>query len=181
MIFEDLPIAGAKLMRLTEHQDERGFFARLYEQERFASEGIMAALPQANLSYNAKRGTLRGLHFQKSPGEETKVVRCLTGRIFDVLLDLRIGSPTHRQWHGVELSGENRLALCVPAGCAHGFITLSDEAELLYLMSSPHSADLASGLRFDDPWHGIQWPIKPTLISERDRSWPLMTDHAAAA
>lgn len=154
------------------HRDERGSFARAFCAEEMAAHGIDFTVVQANLSGNAARGTLRGMHYQADPVPDPKIVRCVRGRAWDVALDLRPGSPTRLRWTAVELDAERRNALHVPAGCAHGFLTLSDDCELLYLMGAPFVADLARGVRWDDPAFGIDWPETPRVMAPRDAAYP---------
>ncbi len=173
MLFTRTDIEGVVVVGLEPFGDERGSFARIWCEEELAEHGLTAHLSQCSLSRNTHAGTLRGLHFQRAPHEEAKLVRCVRGAIFDVALDLRPGSPTHRRWFGVELSAENGLALFVPEGCAHGFQTLTDDSEVLYLISHPYTADAASGVRWDDPAFAIAWPDAPArTLSDRDRDWP---------
>jgi dTDP-4-dehydrorhamnose 3,5-epimerase len=158
--------------------DERGWFARTFDAEEFRARGLEPAVVQCNTSFNARSGTLRGLHYQAEPHGESKLVRCLVGEIFDVALDLRPDSPTHLSWHGEVLSAENRRALYIPAGMAHGFQTLAVGSEVLYQMGAPYVPEAARGVRFDDPAFAIVWPAPPPgglVISERDRSYP---DHS---
>lgn len=172
MTFRETTIVGVWVIEPQLHEDERGFFARTWDRGEFAAHGLNDRLVQTSLSFNKRRGTLRGLHYQVAPHDETKLVRCTAGAIFDVAVDLRPGSETLRRWVGVELSIENRLALYVPGGCAHGFLTLTDGAEVNYLMSAPHVPDSARGVRFDDPSFNIDWPGEVVVINDRDRSYP---------
>ena len=174
MSFEPTPLPGAWLIELDLLGDERGWFARTFDAEEFAERGLNATVAQCNASFNAHRGTLRGMHYQANPHGESKLVRCVRGTIFDVAVDLREDSPTFRRWHGVELSSENRLAFYIPAGLAHGFQTLTDDTEVLYQMGSPYVPESARGVRFDDPAFGIEWPALDgePIVSERDRSFP---------
>ncbi len=174
MNFVDTELAGVLIVELQPVEDERGFFARSYCAAEFAARGLAAAMPQCSVSYNARRGTLRGLHYQAAPHEEDKLVRCTSGAVFDVVVDLRPGSPTHRCWLGVELSAANRRALYVPKGFAHGFLSLEDRTEMLYMISVPFVAGAARGVRWNDPALGIRWPAEPAVISERDASHPLL-------
>ena len=175
MIFTPTPLAGAFVIELERREDERGFFARSFCQREFAEHGLNPHLAQCNVSFNAQRGTLRGMHYQAAPHEEAKLVRCTQGAVWDVIVDLRRDSPTFKHWHGVELSAANRRGLYIPEGLAHGFQTLSDDAELLYLMSEFYEQDTARGVRWDDPAFGIEWPLPNPRISERDRSFPRFT------
>lgn len=175
MIFTPTPIRGAWIVDIERREDERGFFARIWCCEEFARHGLDARLVQCNLSYNRYRNTLRGMHFQSAPHEEPKLVRCTRGRIWDVVLDLRRDSPTFRRWHGIELTAENRRALFVPAGCAHGYLTLEDNVEVLYLMGEFYHPESARGVRWNDPAFGIIWPTDAPLLSERDATYPDFT------
>lgn len=172
MTVEALPIAGAYVIHTARNRDERGSFTRLFCTATAASLGLNPEISQINLSYNTHSGTLRGMHFQREPYGETKVVRCVRGRLYDVLVDLRRDSPTHRQWCGIELSADDDRAVYVPLGIAHGFLTLEDATEVLYLMGAPYRAEAAAGVRFDDPAFGIRWPAPVRVISERDRTYP---------
>lgn len=172
MIFRETEIAGVVEIAAEPHEDERGFFARAYCDEAFAAHGLDFTVVQANLSGNRTRGTLRGMHWQAAPVADPKVVRCVRGRVFDVALDLRPDSPTHRRWTSTELDAEKRNALHIPAGCAHGFLTLADDSELLYLMGAGYVGELARGVRWDDPAFAIVWPEIPRVIAPRDAGWP---------
>jgi dTDP-4-dehydrorhamnose 3,5-epimerase len=171
--FSPTPIEGVVVVDLEPYTDERGLFARVWCEEEAAALGLNAHLSQCSISRNPRAGTLRGLHFQRAPHEEAKLVRCTRGAIFDVAVDLRAESPMHTHWFGVELSAENGRALYIPEGCAHGFQTLVDDCELLYLISYPYTPGAGSGVRWDDPAFGIEWPAAPErTIGERDRAWP---------
>ena len=172
MKFVETGLSGAFLIEPERLSDERGFFARTWCREEFAAHGLDPSLVQCNISFNRKKGTLRGMHFQTRPHEEAKVVRCTQGNIYDVMVDLRPESGTFKQWFGAELSAENRLSLYIPAGFAHGFLTLSDDAEVLYLMSEFFHPECASGVRWNDPAFSIAWPGKVSVISDRDASYP---------
>lgn len=172
MRFTETTLAGAFLVDLEPHRDERGFFARSWAVDEFERRGLNSRLVQSNVSWNRRRGTLRGLHFQRSPAAEAKLVRCTTGSIHDVILDLRPLSPSYLRHEGFELSAQNRRALYVPEGLAHGFLTLEDETEVFYQMSDFYSAEHATGVRWDDPAFGIRWPGQVEVISERDRTYP---------
>ena len=171
LTFTPTPLAGAFVVELDRREDDRGFFARSFCQEEFAAHGLSPVVAQCNVSYNARRGTLRGMHYQAEPHAEAKLVRCTQGAIWDVIVDLRRGSPTFRRWYGVELSADNRRALYAPEGMAHGFQSLTDDAEVLYLMSRPYQAEAARGVRWDDPAFGIRWPIAEPHLSPRDRDF----------
>lgn len=173
MRFLPTAVEGALLIELELHEDERGFFARSWCAREFEQRGLDPALVQCNLSWNASKGTLRGLHYQQAPSQEAKLVRCVRGSLFDVVLDIRPGSPTVGLHHGVELSADNRWALFIPAGCAHGFQTLVDDTEVLYQMSEFFEPGAGRGIRYDDPRYGIEWPLPVSVISEKDRAWPL--------
>lgn len=172
MIFRQTTVSGAWVIEPELRNDERGSFARTWDADEFARRGLSTRVDQCSVSFTHGRGTLRGLHFQAAPHEETKLVRCTRGAVFDVVVDLRPGSPTFRRWFGVELSAQNRLALYVPELCAHGLLTLSDDAEVYYQMSGLAASHSAFGVRFDDPAFGIEWPADVLVINERDRSYP---------
>ncbi len=172
MIFSPTPLAGACVVELEPVADDRGFFARAFCREEFEAHGLNPQLAQSNISFNRRRGTLRGLHYQAAPYAEAKLVRCTQGAIWDVIVDLRADSPSYKRWHAVELSAGNRRALYVPEGFAQGFQTLADDSEVLYLMSQFYRPDAARGLRWDDPALGIAWPIADPQLSDRDRSLP---------
>ena len=172
MIFKEQFIQGLYLIEPEKKEDERGFFARLFCENDFTLRGLESQFIQSSIAYSLKRGTLRGMHFQCAPHEETKLVRCTKGAIFDVVIDLRPGSPTYRQWFGVELSSENRLMLYIPKGFAHGYQTLSDRTEVSYQMSAPHHPESARALRWNDPAFGIRWPLAVSVISKRDETVP---------
>ena len=172
MLFHPTPLSGSCVVEVDPHADARGFFARSYCEREFAARGLATRYPQASLSWNDRAGTLRGMHWQMAPRAEAKLVRCTAGAIYDVIVDLRRGSPTCLRWFGIELSARNRRALYVPEGFAHGFLTLADGSEVSYWMSESFAPELARGLRFDDPRLGIEWPAPPRVISERDRTLP---------
>ena len=171
MIFHETKIPGAFEIHLEPKRDERGFFARTWCQKEFESNGLNPRLVQCSVSFNARRGTLRGMHFQAAPSAEAKLVRCTKGSIYDVVLDLRAQSPTFKQWIGVVLTAENRNMVYVPEGCAHGFLTLRDDTEVFYQISEFYNAESARGVRWDDPAFGIVWPEKVKVISQRDQSY----------
>jgi dTDP-4-dehydrorhamnose 3,5-epimerase len=172
MRFIPLDIEGAFLIEATPARDDRGSFARVYCPEAFAAAGIKFTSDQINLSANHVRGTLRGLHFQDPPYAEAKLVRAVRGRAFDVIVDLRTESPTYRRWVGLGIDAESINAVFVPEGCAHGFLTLADETDILYQMGRSHVAGKGRGYRWDDPAFGISWPEAVRVISETDRNWP---------
>jgi dTDP-4-dehydrorhamnose 3,5-epimerase len=175
MIFESLPFEGALLVRPDRHIDERGYFARTYCRDTFIRHGLKDCSLQCSTSFNVRRGTLRGLHLQREPDGETKLIRCVRGEVYDVIADVREGSPSYGRWHAEHLSAENGLSLYVPAGFVHGFITLVDETELLYQMANPFVPKSAAGIVWDDRDLAIKWPIPPVVISEKDRSLPALT------
>jgi dTDP-4-dehydrorhamnose 3,5-epimerase len=156
--------------------DERGFFARTFGVEEFARQGIDFRVNQSSISSNRRRGTLRGMHFQAAPHEEQKLVSCIRGSIHDVVVDLRPNSARYKRWTAVELSAENALAVLIPAGCAHGFITLDDDSVVRYEISVPYAPASSRGVRFDDPAFAIRWPIVPAVMSSRDLSFPPFQD-----
>ena len=172
MILRPTILAGAFVVELEPRVDARGFFARTFCQREFESAGLDGRVAQCSVSYNPVRGTLRGLHYQAPPHEESKLVRCTQGAIYDVIVDLRAQSPTLRQWFSIELSSENRLGLFIPKGVAHGFQTLTSGAEVLYQISPEYQPSAAKGVRWNDPTFGINWPDAQRTISERDRSHP---------
>lgn len=171
MKFIPTEIDGAFIVELEPHGDDRGFFARAYSVTEFAERGIDFPVRNANTTYTAVRGTLRGLHYQLPPAAEDKFIRCTRGAVYSVLVDVRPESPTRLQHVGVELSRENRRALLIPGMCAAGALTLTDDAETFYLVSADYAPDLERGIRFDDPALAIEWPIEVTSVSDKDRSW----------
>ena len=175
MRLEPTPLQGAFTVAPDKLGDERGWFARTFDAGAFEAQGLDLEVTQANASFNASEGTLRGMHFQRPPHAESKLVRCVRGAAWDVAIDLRPESPTFRSWHAVELTEENGLGFFIPAGMAHGFQTLSDNCELLYLMGHEYVAESADGVRWDDAAFGIEWPAAPPAgrtISERDMAFP---------
>jgi dTDP-4-dehydrorhamnose 3,5-epimerase len=175
MIFGAAGLHDAWLIDIEPREDERGFFARTWCRQELAAQGLDPEIAQENLSFNRHRGTVRGLHFQRPPHEETKFVRCTRGGMFDVIVDLRPGSPTYLRWRGFELTAENRRAIYVPKGFAHGFQTLTDDAEIAYQISAFYAPQAAGGYRYDDGAFGIAWPLPVTVIGERDLGWPAFT------
>ncbi len=176
MRFARLPIDGLWLIEPEVHRDERGFFARVFCAEAFRREGLESDFVQRSVSFNARRGTLRGLHFQSEPHAETKLVRCTSGAIFDVAVDLRLGSPTFGRCQTLLLSAQNRSMLYIPAGFAHGFQTLADDTEVAYDITPAFVPGCSAGLAHDDPSLGIAWPEPATVISDRDRSLPKLAE-----
>ena len=172
MTFRETKISGVFEVQIEPRNDERGFFARTWCQKEFRDQGLNSGLVQCSVSYNARKGTLRGMHYQAEPFPETKVVRCTRGAIYDVVLDLRPQSPTFKSWIAVVLTAENRDMVYVPEGCAHGFLTLEDRSEVFYQMSDFYSPESARGVRWNDPAFGISWPAEAEVISERDRTYP---------
>ena len=167
-----LKIQGAALIEIEPMGDERGFFARTFCRQEFQDAGLELDVVQSNLSHNVSKGTLRGLHYQDAPKPDPKLVSCIQGAIFDVVVDIREGSATFCQWVGVKLTADNAKALFVPPGCAHGFITLTDDTLVNYQMGAEYVADLARGVRWNDPAFAIDWPLGPEIISERDAAYP---------
>ena len=172
MKFHETPLKGAYTIELEKRGDDRGFFARFFCTEEFSNQGLSPCFAQINNSLTGKKGTLRGMHYQLMPSAEVKVVRCISGALYDVILDLRPDSPTFGQWFGETLSADNRTMMYCPKGFAHGFVTLEDDTEAFYLVSDPYAPDLERGIRFNDPKFGIEWPIEPLEISEKDGAWP---------
>ena len=176
MIFTETELPGAYFIDLEPIEDPRGFFARAWSDHDLAERGLETKVAQCNVSLTRRKGTVRGMHFQRSPHAEVKFVRCTRGKMHDVIVDLRPDSATFRRWIGVELSENNRRALYVPRGFAHGFQTLADDTEVFYMISEPYAPEAADGVRWDDPAFGIVWPLgDPTEISDKDRSWPNFT------
>ena len=171
MIFRDTEVDGVRVVELEPHNDERGVFARSFCTDEFAAAGIALSVVQTNLSRNRRRGTLRGMHFQAEPAPEPKLVRCTGGRVFDVAVDLRPASPSFCCWASVELDAEAHNGLYIPAGCAHGFLTLSDNAEVTYLMGAAYAPELARGVRWNDPAFAIDWPFEPVIMSDNDAAY----------
>lgn len=174
MRYTETILPGVLLVDLERHEDERGFFARLWCRDELIEHGLNSQLAQCSVSNNRRKGTLRGMHYQAEPHPETKFVQCIRGIIYDVALDLRPGSPTFRQWFAAELSADNRRMLYLPEGCAHGFQTLTDDCDVLYLISSTFHPDLARGVRWNDPAFGIHWPLPVSAMSARDRDYPIV-------
>jgi dTDP-4-dehydrorhamnose 3,5-epimerase len=172
MIFEQTGLAGALVIEPERMADSRGFFARTFCAREFAEHGLAERFVQSSVSFNTRSATLRGMHFQIAPHREAKLVRCTAGAIWDAIVDLRAGSPTRMKWFGVELSADNRRALYIPEGFAHGFITLQPNSEVFYEMSEFFAPAAARGLRWNDPALGIVWPKQPEVIAERDASYP---------
>jgi dTDP-4-dehydrorhamnose 3,5-epimerase len=176
MRFEPTTLDGVWLIHPEPMRDERGFFVRTFCVNEFQHHGLETAFPQHSVSCSLHKGTIRGMHFQRPPHGEVKLVRCLSGSIWDVVIDLRPQSPTFRQWLGFELSDKNDVQLYIPKGFAHGFQTLRDDCRVNYLISEFHAPAAASGVRHDDPAFGITWPLPVTSMSEKDRRWPDFLD-----
>lgn len=172
MIFNPTPLHGAYTIDLEKRGDDRGFFARVFCEKEFGDHRLANHFVQVNNSLSSKKGTLRGMHYQLPPFAEVKVLRCLKGALYDVIVDLRPDSPTFKKWFGAELTAENRRMMYVPQGFAHGLLTLTDETEVLYFVSSFYSPEKERGLRYNDPAIGIVWPIEPVEVSQKDRNWP---------
>lgn len=172
MRYRETGVPGAFLLEPEPHQDRRGLFARVWDRREMEERGLDAAVAQVSLSSNRMRGTVRGMHFQTAPSDETKLVRCVRGSLYDVLLDLRPDSTAYLRWKSFDLSADNRLGLYVPKGVAHGFQTLADDTEVLYQISTFHDPDTARGVRWDDPAFGIEWPVPEPILSDRDREYP---------
>jgi dTDP-4-dehydrorhamnose 3,5-epimerase len=178
MEFHSTRLRDAYLVELEPASDRRGFFSRTFCTEEFEAHRLESSFPQHSISFSVRKGTLRGMHYQREPGSEVKLVRCTRGIILDVIIDIRPGSPTYRHWQQFELSAANRHQLYIPGGFAHGFQTLSDDVEVNYLISTPHRPDLARGIRYNDPAFGIAWPLSVTEISEKDLHWPDFSQQA---
>ena len=174
MRFTEINVSGAQVIDPSPHQDERGRFMRAWCADEFREHGLNFLPVQANMGLSVRKGTTRGMHFQVPPALEAKLVRCTRGTIFDVVLDVRPDSPSSGKWYGVELSAENGRMLYVPEGCAHGYQTLEENTEMYYMTSAFYTPGAMRGARFDDPAFNIQWPLFPTVVSEQDRSWPLV-------
>lgn len=172
MIFTETILKGAYILDLERVTDERGYFARRWCAKEFSSHGLNPAIVQVNIGHSAKKGTIRGMHFQKAPYAEVKVVYCSRGSLYDVIVDLRTGSPTKGQWVGVELTADNGRMVYVPEGFAHGYQTLEDETDLVYQTSQLYAKEAASGVRYNDPAFGISWPLPVSIISGGDKNWP---------
>lgn len=181
MRFVEQRLPGVYVIELEPHVDERGFFARSFCEQELAKAGLHTHYPQGNTSWNTKRHTLRGMHYQAAPHGEVKIVSCTAGAILDVIVDLRADSPTRLQWLAVELTPTNRMQLYIPKGFGHGFLTLADNTEVMYRMGTTYVAELARGFRYDDPSIGIAWPAKPAVISQRDATYPDLAKDVADA
>jgi dTDP-4-dehydrorhamnose 3,5-epimerase len=176
MKFLSVPLPGAYVMEIEPVRDERGFFARTWCAQELKAHGLNSNLAQCSISFNKRRGTLRGMHYQEQPFAEAKLIRCSSGEIYDVVVDLRRASPTYCKWFAIELTAANGKMLYVPEGVAHGFQTLTDGAEVSYQISETYRPEFARGVRWNDSSFGIEWPIRDSIVSERDRAFP---DHTA--
>lgn len=181
MLFQETKLKDAFVIDLEKREDERGFFARVWCKKELAVHGLKTEFVQANLSYNRKKGTIRGMHYQADPFAEVKLVRCVRGAVHDVIVDLRPASPTYRQWIGVELTDENRRMLYVPQGFAHGFQTLVDDTEVFYQVSEFYTPEAERGVRWDDPTFAIEWPeTENCILSEKDSKWSVPSEHSVS-
>ena len=179
MTFAETPLSGAYLVALAPRQDNRGWFVRTFDKTAFAEIGFLDSWTQMNQSMTHQAGAVRGMHFQHPPHAEVKLVRCVAGRVFDVIVDLRAGSPTFLRWFGAELSADNRQMLFIPKGFAHGFQTLTPDCQLIYCHSTDYAPDFEGAVRYNDPRVGITWPLPVTDLSERDANHPFLDDHFA--
>jgi dTDP-4-dehydrorhamnose 3,5-epimerase len=171
--FTATPVQGVTVVEVDRIEDDRGFFGRVWCRDEFAEQGLDADWTQANVGRSIKAGTLRGMHHQRDPHAEVKLVRCTRGAVYDVALDLRPTSPSYLQWTGVTLSADEHTMLYIPEGCAHGYQTLADDSEIVYFTSAPYAREAATGARYDDPAFGIRWPLEVTVISAQDAGWDL--------
>jgi dTDP-4-dehydrorhamnose 3,5-epimerase len=176
MKFTETPLKGAFVIDLEKREDERGFFARAWCQNEFEAHGIYRLPVQANMSYNKKAGTIRGMHYQAAPYQESKLIRCINGAIYDVIIDLRKDSPTYKQWFGIELNADNRTMLFVPEDFAHGFLALKDNSEVMYQVSAFYNFGSERIIRYNDPMFNIKWPIEVSVVSEKDITTPNFKD-----
>ena len=174
MIFQPIPLSNSYVISPEPRKDERGFFARMFCLDELKNSNIDFEVKQINTSVTNKKGVIRGMHFQKAPMQEAKIVQCFKGKIYDVIVDLRDNSPTKYKWYGVELSEGNMKMIYIPKGFAHGFQTLSDNCQLYYIMSEFFSPNDATGVRWDDPKLNIKWPLDNPFLSEKDKSWELL-------
>tara|TARA_B100001175_G_C19301008_1_gene538233 strand:- start:56 stop:586 length:531 start_codon:yes stop_codon:yes gene_type:complete len=175
MKFETINLDGVYIIEIEKNEDNRGFFARTFDKNSFLKLNLEIELLQCNVSFNKKAGTLRGMHYQKHPHEEVKIVRCTKGKIYDVIIDVRTDSDSYKKWFGIELSYENHKMMYVPKGFAHGFMTLEDNSEVFYQMSDCHVPESAMGIHWNDESIGIKWPRSPSVISDRDNSYSSIT------
>jgi dTDP-4-dehydrorhamnose 3,5-epimerase len=180
LIFRETTLPGAFVIEPERISDQRGYFGRVWCKRELDQHGLKSEIAQSNVGSSLRKGTLRGLHFQRFPHAEVKIVRCTKGAMFDVIVDTRPESPTFKRWFGIELSDENSRMIYVPEGFAQGYVTLMDNTEMNYHTSEFYSPNAAFGVRFNDPAFGIEWPITPTVISEQDRNWPLIEERREA-
>lgn len=181
MLFSPLDVHGAHLVEAEPHVDDRGSFARAWCRREFGDAGLETEFVQANVSATERAGTVRGLHYQRAPHAEAKLVRCTRGALFDVIVDVRPESPTYGEWAGVELTADGGRQVYVPAGCAHGYQTLRDGTRVFYMVSAFYAPEAEAGVRWDDPAFGVEWPMEPTAVSEKDRGWPPFASRGARA
>lgn len=180
MEFKKTEIAGAFIIDIEKYEDERGFFARGYCEKEFREQDISFKMVQANIGYSKRKYTLRGLHYQQKPHAEAKLVRCVQGALYDVIVDLRPDSPTYKKWTGIELSDDNYTMFYAPAGCAHGYQTLQDDTEVFYMVSAFYAPEFERGIRWDDPAFNIKWKeTDNVIISDKDRNWPYFSESTA--
>jgi dTDP-4-dehydrorhamnose 3,5-epimerase len=172
MIFESTPIPGAFLISVKRLQDDRGYFGRTWCRKEFLDHNLNPDIVQANVGFSRRKGVLRGMHYQVAPAAEAKLIRCIRGAVYDVLVDLRPDSPTRAEWWATELTHDNERMLYIPEGCAHGYQSLMEESEILYLTTGFYAPECVRGVRYDDPAFGIRWPLPVSMISEADRTWP---------
>ena len=172
MIFRETTLKGAFVIEMEKFEDKRGFFARAWSRKEVEANGLISRVAEINISFSKRRGTLRGMHYQVAPYEQVKLVRCTAGAIYDVIIDMRLDSPTYRKWTGVELTAENYRMLYVPEHFAHGFQTLEDDTEVTYQVSQFYSPESERGVRYDDPVFQVEWPRPVEIISEKDIAWP---------
>jgi dTDP-4-dehydrorhamnose 3,5-epimerase len=172
VIFVETKLKGAYLVELKKHEDNRGVFARGWDQTLLEQQGLIGSVTQQNIAFSKTKGTVRGLHYQKAPHQETKFIRCTRGAVFDVIVDLRPDSPTYKQWLGMTLSMDDYRVLYMPKDFAHGFQALEDNSEIMYLVSEAYAPAFEAGIRYNDPSVRVEWPLPVTLISEKDMSWP---------
>lgn len=177
MIFKETSLKGAFVLELEQFEDERGFFANSWTRDEFLASNFNINLSQCSVSFNKKKGTLRGMHYQLQPYQESKVVRCTMGKIYDVIIDLRKNSPTFKKWFSIQLDAQNRLSLYVPEGFAHGFLTLENNSEVFYQICGDYHPEASRGVRWNDPAFGIKWPAKVKVINLRDSGYPDFKEH----
>ena len=175
MIFIETKLKGAYIIEPKKLEDERGFFARIWDKDEFSKMGLDSKIVQSSISLNKKKGTIRGMHYQSKPHEESKIVKCVRGKIFDVLIDLRPNSETFKEWFSIELTEDNYKMVYIPKGVAHGFQTLEDNTEISYNISNFYNPRSSKGVRWNDKKFGIKWPLKVSIISQRDASYPLFS------